>query len=937
MKKSLMLILLITAMSLASNAQVIYSGDFEDGTLGSWGSFSAPVAAVANPNTTGNPSAFCGSLDQSGGAWNGFRLWSDPPILSQACVKLKVDVYLASTGLIQLYMDNPLSSAAATYTKQATNIPALTWTTLEFDLTSLPAYDYKQIAFQSSITGVILFDNVKLLGVNGEPKPVTFDEKIITQETFGTKEYGTNNPTPSTSGGWGANAAWHWNWNDVTTFSTTNGYFESGSDSSIRIVSYNTGVKPAEWLNPSGGMHLLMTPPANYVGSWDTLYFKGIDIKNQIVSCVEFGWAKRGNMSPKDSINGFNVEISIDGESWIQLDTTLLQNPLAGDKWAYAHLPVNKLSGSKMEIRFACYMNQIELDDITVKGLEYVEAEITNETFGTKAYDTNNPTPQASGWGANAAWHWNWNDVTTFTTKNGYFESGSDSSFRICSYLNAVKPADWLNPSGGMHLLMAPTGYSGSWDTIYFKGIDIKDQIVSCLEFGWAKRANKSPIDTINGINVEISIDGGAWIQLDTTLLQNPLAGDKWAYAHLPILGISGNKMDIRFANYANQILIDDISVKGAVPAPKGVNDFAIEKIIFGTVDNAADYTGNLNMKWDADNVYLTFDIADDSIVNKGTAYQVDNIEVYFDMDNSKNIHWPRNGGYVANDATYDANDYQLRLVPDSAFSVNNKKFDADQVYTKTETGYQFKLTIAWDSLMAGFEPALGTQIGFDVLVSDNDAVASDPNRNQITLFTPSGMIYNDPSFMTTFQFEGMGTFSTISDIDAPSIVSNLVSAVTKNAVKLTWDNATDDVAINYYNIYQDDVLIKEKLYAVKTVNTYTAKALADGTYNFSIETVDNFGNISAKKASVSAIVSTVSVDNIAASKLAVYPNPVVSELNIKGVDQVSRVEVIGITGNVLKVQTSGSSINVADLSKGAYILKVYTAKEVLSTRFVKK
>jgi len=936
MKKSLFLILFIAFVTLVSNAQIIKSWDFEDGTLVSWGSFSAPVAAVANPNTTGNPSAFCGSLDQSGGAWNGFRLWSDPPILSTSIKKLKVDVYLASAGLIQLYMDNA-ASGAATYTKQATGIAATTWTTLEFDLTALPAYDYKQIAFQSNIVGVILFDNIKLLGANGEPKPVEFDELIIARETFGTKVYDTNNPTPQASG-WGSGAAWHFNWYDVTSFTSTNGNIESGSDSSIRINTYLSAAKPAEWLEPSGGAHLLMTSPTRYSGSWDTICFKGIDITNQIVSCVEFGWAKRGNQGPKDSINGFNVEIRIDGGEWIQLDTTLLTNPLGGDKWAYAHLPVNRLKGSSMDVRIACGMvNQIFIDDITVKGLAYVQAPITKETFGTMVYDTNNPTPQASGWGSGAAWHYNWYDVKSFTSKNGNIESGSDSSIRINTYLSAAKPAEWLNPSGGSHLLMtSPTRYSGSWDTIMFKNINIEDQIVSSVEFGWAKRGNQGPKDSINGFNVEIRIDGGEWIQLDTTLLTNPLGGDKWAYAVLPV-SVNGKKMDIRFAcGTVNQIFIDDIMVNGAVPAPKGINDFAIEKVIFGTVDNAADYTGNLNMKWDADNIYLTFDIADDSIVNKGTAYQVDNIEVYFDMDNSKNIHWPRNGGWVSNDPTYDANDYQLRLVPDSAFSVNNTKFDADQVYTKTETGYQFKLTIAWDSLMAGFEPAIGTQIGFDVLVSDNDAVASDPNRNQITLFTPSGMIYNDPSFMTTIQFEGLGTFSIIPDTIAPAIVTNLAVAVTKNAAKLTWDNATDNIAIYYYNIYQDGALIKEKQYAAKTGNTLTVKNLADGDYVFTIETVDNFGNVSATKATANATVLTVAVDNLSASKLAVYPNPAISELNIKGVENISKIEVIGITGNILNVHNGSSSISVANLSKGAYFLKVYTDKEVLTTRFLK-
>jgi hypothetical protein len=197
-------------------------------------------------------------------------------------------------------------------------------------------------------------------------------------------------------------------------------------------------------------------------------------------------------------------------------------------------------------------------------------------------------------------------------------------------------------------------------------------------------------------------------------------------------------------------------------------------------------------------------------------------------------------------------------------------------------------------------------------------------------------MIYNDPSLMTTIQFEEMGTFLPIADTEKPTAVSNLVGVVSRSTVKLTWDNATDNVAVMSYNIYQNGALIKEKVYAAKTGNTYSVKDLKDSFYSFAVETVDNFGNVSATKSLVAVKVDVAAVNDLSLSKLAVYPNPAVSELNIKGVNNISRVEVIGLTGNILKIHNSGSTINVADLSKGAYFLKVYTDKEVLTTRFLK-
>jgi pectin methylesterase-like acyl-CoA thioesterase len=367
------------------------------------------------------------------------------------------------------------------------------------------------------------------------------------------------------------------------------------------------------------------------------------------------------------------------------------------------------------------------------------------------------------------------------------------------------------------------------------------------------------------------------------------------------------------------------------------VPDFKIENIVFGTVDSPEDFTGNLNLKWDATNVYMSFDIVDDSIVNEGNAWQVDNIEIYFDMDNSKNIHWPRNAVWASTDASFDTNDFQIRLVPGMEFSMNNTSVTGEtQVYTKTENGYKFDLTIPWNSLMDGFVPSVGTLIGFDVLASDNDKTASDANRNQITLVCPTDKPFNDPSLFGTFQFEELNSFTIIPDEEAPGIATNLTATVAKNAVTLAWDNATDNIAILYYNVYQGTTLLPNKVYPTETGNTLKISKLDDGDYTFSLETVDIFGNVSATKASVNATVKYVSVNDLSASKLAVYPNPTISELNIKGVDNVSRIEVIGVTGNVVKTFNGSSTINVSSLSKGAYILKVYNNQEVLTTRFLK-
>ena len=773
-------------------------------------------------------------------------------------------------------------------------------------------------------------------------------KKVIARETFGNTAYDTNNPTPQFSG-WGSGAAWHWNWTDITTFTSTNGYIAAGSDSSIRLNNYDaTLVKPAYWREPSGGMqaHLAIRDNNAYAGSWDTLVYMDIDISSTYsVTAIEFGYARARTLGTENH-RSLNVEYRVDEGEWMQLDTSLIVPENVFIKWDYIVMPVN-IKGQVLDIRFACIQpnEQIFLDDITVEAsvpdFELTEDVITRETFGNTAYDTNNPTPQFSGWGSGAAWHWNWTDITTFTSTNGYITAGSDSSLRLNNYdATLTKPAYWREPSGGMQAHLAirdNNAYAGSWDTLAFSNIDISEAFaVSAIEFGYA-RARTLGTETHRSLNLEYRIDKGAWMQLDTSLIVPDKVYLKWDYIVMPV-NIKGKLLDIRFACIQpnEQIFLDDITIVGKVAAANGFNDFLVENIVVGTVDSPEDFTGKLNISWDLEKVTMIFDITDDSIVSAGTAYQVDNIEVYFDMDNSKNIHWPRNGGWVSNDPTYDDNDFQFRLVPGIDFSVNNTFTGATQEYEVTENGYLFKLTIPWDSLMEGFVPTVGTQIGFDLLISDNDAVASDANRNQITLVSKTDKPYNDPSLFGTLQFESKGTFILIPDLEAPGAASNLAATTDKSSVTLTWDNATDNIAVLYYNVYQNSVLLPNKVYPKQTANSLKISGLDDGAYSFELEAVDNSFNVATTKASVSVTITTVSVDELVTSKLSIYPNPVLNELNIRGIDNISKIEIISLAGDVIKTHLPANSINVAELSRGVYFLRVHNTKEVFTARFLK-
>ncbi len=84
---------------------------------------------------------------------------------------------------------------------------------------------------------------------------------------------------------------------------------------------------------------------------------------------------------------------------------------------------------------------------------------------------------------------------------------------------------------------------------------------------------------------------------------------------------------------------------------------------------------------------------------------------------------------------------------------------------------------------------------------------------------------------------------------------------------------------------------------------------------------------------------STLSNSEIAQEfKLAVYPNPAKSVLNITASENINKIEVLNIAGQLVvtnSVGTDNTSLNVEEYPKGVYFIKVYTNNNVKIKRFV--
>jgi len=110
---------------------------------------------------------------------------------------------------------------------------------------------------------------------------------------------------------------------------------------------------------------------------------------------------------------------------------------------------------------------------------------------------------------------------------------------------------------------------------------------------------------------------------------------------------------------------------------------------------------------------------------------------------------------------------------------------------------------------------------------------------------------------------------------------------------------------------------------------------LPEGTYTATL-TVSGEG-LESKWIEITYIKTNTGVDTVS-NHISIFPNPVTSDLYIKSDLPIERVEVCSLAGTLVMLEKNVSEkISVAALSKGVYLLKVYTGKGVAVSKVVKE
>ncbi|WP_404986771.1 T9SS type A sorting domain-containing protein [Chryseobacterium sp. M5] len=171
-----------------------------------------------------------------------------------------------------------------------------------------------------------------------------------------------------------------------------------------------------------------------------------------------------------------------------------------------------------------------------------------------------------------------------------------------------------------------------------------------------------------------------------------------------------------------------------------------------------------------------------------------------------------------------------------------------------------------------------------------------------------------------------------ISKYDVSSLVAlnashNFVTRITGNVVEfifeniqLPFDNATNDGYISFKIKTKSNLALGDSFSNLAKIYFDYNHPIITNTYTTTVQNVLSTSEISNDK-----------------TELSIYPNPVKDVLNIQSKNQIVKAEIYDVNGRIL-VSTSlkGNSINVSELSKGNYIIKLFSKHKTTVHKFIK-
>lgn len=290
-------------------------------------------------------------------------------------------------------------------------------------------------------------------------------------------------------------------------------------------------------------------------------------------------------------------------------------------------------------------------------------------------------------------------------------------------------------------------------------------------------------------------------------------------------------------------------TIDGTIEAIWNTNNAGnLNTVISGTISNATDLSGTFKALWDNTYVYLLVDLNDNILINdSGTnKYDDDNIEVFFDVGNTK-----------ATSVGSNYFQYMFRWNDATVTEANNKSTTGITFAHVAKTGgYITEIRIPWSTI--NNTPANNQLIGFDVEVDDDDD--GNARDGKMSWFASADQAWTNPSYAGTAILVG-------SACTAPSAAGSISgsTSVCANSTNVTYSISSVSNATGYTWTLPSGATIT----AGSGTNTITVKmGTTSGTIKVTPTNTCGSGSPSTINITVNATVTPVVTINTATTSI---------------------------------------------------------------------
>lgn len=195
------------------------------------------------------------------------------------------------------------------------------------------------------------------------------------------------------------------------------------------------------------------------------------------------------------------------------------------------------------------------------------------------------------------------------------------------------------------------------------------------------------------------------------------------------------------------------------------------------------------------------------------------------------------------------------------------------------------------------------------------------------------------PAFMAEFRTPNVGNQSKlVTGIQDLTTITN--PAIKFSYANVNWFDDVDELRVYYRATATDSwTQVGPEYITEKTSWTDVILPLPNksATYQIAFEGRSNWARgINLDDVSIGEM-STLAINDIKKASVSVYPNPVRDVLNINANAEILAVELYSMTGQLVKVlDKKAKQVNLSDLTKGAYILRVKSAGKYESYKIIK-